>query len=263
MRCSVVRLPSNIMDINKGTVRLSIKSFQEKMNKLKRDLKEAEDKVSTYKQETLAARWREHNAKLKMKEMSEKISEVEDQIRKIESRIAYQNGRRKEIAEKYRENGRVANVLEGSTINVEEMMRELHDTQRRTAEVRKMNKGMQQVTATLEPKIEKAERREQKAVDRAFLISQKLTIHRHLAQKRPEGLPSPEEDFVPHSDQEAKIIGLKEKIKGAILRRREAEKKSRGLERKMQVMEEVLENYKRRNLQFQISKRELLSSNFY
>ena len=137
------------MDFHKGAVRSSIKSFQEKMNKLKRDLKETEDKVSTYKQETLAARWREHNAKLKMKEMSEKISEAEEQIRKIESRIAYQNGRRKEIAEKYRENGRVTNVLEGSTINVEEMMRNLHDTQKRTMEVRKMNKGMRQVMDVL------------------------------------------------------------------------------------------------------------------
>jgi len=240
-----------------------MKSFQEKMNKLKRDLKEAENKVNGFKKETLAARWREHEAKLKMKEMSEKISDTEEQIRKIESRIAYQNGRRKEIAEKYRENGRVTNVLEGSAIDVEEMMRKLHDTQEHTMEVRRMNKGMQKVVAILEPKIEKAERREQKALDRVFLISQKLTVHRYLAAKRPEGLPSPEEDFVPQSDQEARIVGLREKIKGAILRKREAEKKRYALERKMHVMEEALENYKRRNLQFQISKRELLSSNFY
>ncbi|XP_078383518.1 uncharacterized protein LOC144666037 [Oculina patagonica] len=251
------------MDIEKGTARFSIKSFQEKMNKLKRDLKETEEKVNTYKQETLAARWREHNAKHKMKEMSEKITEVEDQIKKIESKIAYQNGRRKEIAEKYRENGRVTNELEGSTINIEEMMRKLHDTQQRTIEVRRMNKGMKQVAEILEPKIEKAEKREQKAVDRAFLISQKLTVHRYLAAKRPEGLPAPEEDFVPHSDQEAKVLALREKIKGAILRKREAERKRSGLERKMQVMEDALENYKRRNQQFQISKRELMSSNFY
>ena len=251
------------MDIQKGTARFTIKSFQEKMNKIKHDLKETEDRTNTYKKETLAARWKEHHAKLKMKEMSEKMTETEDQIRKIEGRIAYQNGRRKEIAEKFRENGRVTNVLEGSAINIEEMMRKLHATQQRTADLRRMNKGMQQVIAILEPKIEKAEKREQKAHDRAFLISQKLTVHRYLAEKRPEGLQSPEEDFVPHSDQEAKIIGLREKIKGAILRRREAEKKRCALERKMQVMEEALENYRRRNLQFQVSKRELLSSNFY
>ena len=251
------------MDIQKGTARFSMKSFQEKMNKLKRDLKETENKVSEYKKETLSARWREHDAKLKMRETSEKISDTEEQIRKIESRIAYQNGRRKEIAEKFRENGRVKNVLEGSAINVEELMRKLHDAQQHTMEIRKMNNGLKKVVAILEPKIEKAERREQKAVDRAFLISQKLTVHRYLAEKRPEGFSSPEEDLIPQSDQETRIVDLREKIKAAILRRRQAEKKRYALERKMQVIEEALENYKRRNLQFQISKRELLSSNFY
>lgn len=256
-------MSSDVTDTLKGAAKFSIKSFQEKMNKLKRDLKETEDKTSMSKEETLAARWREHNAKHQMKAMSERISDIEEQTRKIESRIAYQNGRRKEIAEKYRENGRVTNVLEGSTVDIEEMMRKLHDTQQRTMEVRRMNKGMLQVVSLLEPKIEKAERREQKAIDRAFLISQKLTIHRYLAEKRPEGLPSPEEDFVPHSEQEAKIIGIRDKIRGAILRKREAEKKRSGLEKKMHVMQEALDNYKRRNQQFQISKRELLSSNFY
>lgn len=256
-------MSSVVKDAYKGTARSSIKSFQEKMNKLKSDLKETENKINQYKQETLAARWREHDAKLKMKEMSEKISETEEKIRKIEGRIDYQNGRRKEIAERYRENGRVATVFEESTINVEEMMRKLHESQQRTMELRKMNKGMMQVISILEPKIENAERREQKALDRAFLISQKLSVHRYLAAKRPEGMSSPEEDVVPQSEQEAKVISIREKIRGAVLRKREAEKKRYALERKMKVMEEALDNYKRRNLQFQISKRELLSSNFY
>lgn len=246
----------------KGTARNSIKSFQEKMIKLKSDLNETENKIKQHKQETLSARWREHEAKLQLKELSEKISEKEEKIRKIEDRIHYQNGRRKEIAEKYRENGRVANVLEESTINVEEMMRKLHESQQRVMELRKMNKGMSQVVAILEPKIEKAERREQKALNRAFLINQKLSVHRYLAAKRPEGMLSPEEELVPQSNQEAKVISIQEKIRGAILRRREAEKKRCTLERKIQVMEKALDNFKRRNLEFQISKRELLSSNF-
>lgn len=251
------------MDIQKGTARVTMKSFQEKMNKLKRDLKETEDKVNGFKKDTLAARWREHDAKLKMKEMSEKIFDTEEKISKTESRIAYLKGRRKEIAEKFRENGRAKNVLEESAIDVEELMRKLHNVQQHTMEVRKMNQGMQKVMAILEPKIEKAERREQKAVDRVFLISQKLTVHHYLADKRPEGFAAPEEDLIPQSDQESRIVGLREKIKSAILRRREAERKRYALERKMQVIEEALENYKRRNLQFQVSKRELLSSNFY
>ena len=73
---------------------------------------------------------------------------------------------------------------------------------------------------------------------------------------------SPEEELVPQSDQEAKVISIQEKIRGAILRRREAEKKRCTLERKIQVMEKALDNFKRRNLEFQTSKRELLSSNF-
>ena len=257
-------MASDLADSYKGAGRSSMKSFQEKMNKLKHQLKETEDTVNKYKEETLAARWREHDAKLKMKAMSERINETEEQIRKIEIRIAQQNNRRKEIAEKYRENGRVKEVWEGSNINIERMMHELHDAQQRTMEVKKMNKGLLKVVAVLEPKIENAERRAQKASDRAFFINQKLTVHRYLAEKRPEGLPQPDEEMkAPQSEQEAKIMSLREKIKGAILRKREAERKRCALQRKMDVMEQALENYKRRNLEFQVSKRELLSSNFY
>ena len=261
---SDIRMASDLADSYKGSGRASIKSFQEKMNKIKRELKETEDRINMCKEETLAARWREHDAKLQMRAMSEKINETEEQIRKIEDRITYHNDRRKEIAEKYRENGRVKNALEGSSVDIEQMMRELHDAQQHTMEVKKMNKGLLKVVAILEPKIEKAEQRAQRASDRAFLINQKLAVHRYLSEKRPEGLPAPDEEMkAPQSEQEAKIMSIREKIKGAILRRREAERKRGALERKMEVMEQALENYKRRNLEFQVSKRELMSSNFY
>lgn len=257
-------MASGPADSFKGALRSSMKSFQEKMNTLKAELRETEDKINKHKEETLAARWREHNAKLQMKAMSEKISEIEEQIRKTESRIDYQNGRRKEIAEKSRENGRVKNDLEGSSIDIEQKMRELQEAQKHTAEVRKMNKGLQKIVAILEPKIESAERREQKASDRAFLINQKLTVHRYLAEKRPEGLPEPDEEIkAPMSEQEAKIMSIREQIKGAVLRRRESERKRAALERKIEVTEQALGNYRRRILDFQVSKRELLSSNFY
>lgn len=257
-------MDSDLTDSYKGAVKSSMNSFKEKMNNLKCKLKEAEDRFSKCKEETLAARWKEHNAKLKMRAMSERISEIEEQIRKIESRITYHNDRRKEIAEKYRENGRVRNILEGSSIDIEQMMRELHDAQNHTIDVRRMNKGLQKVVAILEPKIESAERRAQKLQDRAFLLDQKIAVHRYLAEKRPEGLPVPDEETkAPLTEQEAKIISIREKIRGSILRRREAERKRCTLERKMEVMEQALENYRRRNLEFQVSKRELLSSNFY
>lgn len=260
----LVKMASNSADSYKGVGKSSMKSFQEKMNKLKHQLKETEDRVNKCKEETLAARWREHDAKLKMRAMSESINETEEKIRKIEIRISEQNDRRKEIAEKSRENFRVKEVLEGSDINIEQMMRELHDAQQHTMEVKKMNKGLLKVAAILEPKIESAERRAQKASDRAFLINQKLTVHRYLAERRPEGLAEPDQEIkAPLSEQEAKIMSLREKIKSAILRRREAERRRCLLQRKMDVLEQALANYKRRNLEFQVSKRELLSSNFY
>lgn len=247
-----------------GVGKSTMSSFREKMSKLKQEVRETEEKTKKCKEETLAARWREHNAKGQMKAMCERMSEIEEQIRKVEIRIDYQNARRKEVAEKSRENFRVRNDLEGSSINLKQMMRDLEEAQQHTLEVKKMNRGLQKVVAILEPKIEKAERQEQKASDRAFLISQKLTVHRYLAEKRPEGLPLPDEEMTaPMSDQEAKIMNIRGKIKGAVLRRREFEKKKVALERKMEVMQQAMDNYKRRILDFQVSKRELLSSNFY
>ena len=247
-----------------GVGKSTMSSFREKMSKLKQEVRETEEKTKKCKEETMAARWREHNAKVQMKAMSERMSEIEEQIRKVETRIDYQNARRKEVAEKSRENFRVRNDLEGSSINLKQMMRDLEEAQQHTLEVKKMNRGLQKVVAILESKIEKAERREQKALDRAFLTSQKLTVHRYLAEKRPEGLPLPDEEMkAPMSDQEAKIMNIRGKIKGAVLRRREFEKKKVALERKMEVMQQAMDNYKRRILDFQVSKRELLSSNFY
>lgn len=59
------------------------------MNKLKCELKEIEDKVSEFKKEILVVRWREYDVKFKMKEMFEKIFDIEEKIRKIESCIVY------------------------------------------------------------------------------------------------------------------------------------------------------------------------------
>ena len=56
-------------------------------------------------------RRREQSAKLKMRAMSERMMETEEQIRRVEVRIAQQNSRRNEIAEKLRENGRVKRSL--------------------------------------------------------------------------------------------------------------------------------------------------------
>ena len=257
-------MASYVQESYKEASKVSRKSFQEKMNKLKLGVKETEDKVKKYKEETLAVRRREQSAKLKMRAMSERMMETEEQIRRVEVRIAQQNSRRNEIAEKLRENGRVKEVWEGCKIDIEQKIQELHEAQQHTKEVQKMNKGLLKVQAILEVKIEKAERRAQKASDRAFVLSQKIAVHRYLAEKRPEGLPEPDEETkLPLSEQEAKVVNMREKIKSAILRQRDAERRKCTLEKKIDVIGQALENYKRRNLEFQISKRELLSSNFY
>ena len=243
-----------------NTFKLNIKSFKEKMNKLKRDIKETEDKISEFKQETLSARRREYVAKQKMKEIAENITDSEDKIRKIETRIAYQRSRSQEISEKYRENGRVTNTLESSDVDLEKTMRDLQETKQHTMEIRRMNKGLRKVIAAIEPKIEKAEQREEKAVNRSLFIRQKLAIHHYLATKTPEGFPLPEEDIHPQTHH---VLKMRAKIKGNIMRAIEAEKKIIAFEEKIKVMTKALENYRRRNLEFQVTKRELLSSNFY
>lgn len=267
-RCNLcfvlVKMPSDAYESYKEAGIASRKLFQEKMTKLKRELKETEEKLNKYKDETTAARWKEHNAKLKMRAMSEEMGEIEEKIRRIEDRIAQKNSRRKEIAEKYRENLRVKQVWEGFTSDIEQKMRELHEAQQHTMEVQRMNKGLSKVITVLEHKIEKAENRASKASDRAFVLRQKLAVHRHLTERRPERLAQPDEKtLAPMSEQEAKIMEMQKSLEDAVLRRREAEKKRCALQRKIDIMEQALQNYKRRNLEFQVSKRELLSSNFY
>lgn len=260
-RCNLcfvlVKMPWDAYESYKEAGIASRKLFQEKMTKLKRELKETEEKLNKYKDETTAARWKEHNAKLKMRAMSEEMGEIEEKIRRIEDRIAQKNSRRKEIAEKYRENLRVKQVWEGFTSDIEQKMRELHEAQQHTMEVQRMNKGLSKVITVLEHKIEKAENRASKASDRAFVLRQKLAVHRHLTERRPERLAQPDEKtLAPMSEQEAKIMEMQKSLKDAVLRRREAEKKRCALQRKIDIMEQALQNYKRRNLEFQVSKRD-------
>ena len=82
----------DLMNSYTGVGKSTMSSFREKMSKLKQEVRETEERAKKCKEETLAARWREHNAKVQVKAMSDRMSEIKEQIRKVETRIDYPNG---------------------------------------------------------------------------------------------------------------------------------------------------------------------------
>lgn len=244
---------------HKQVIKTGVESFRERAIVLQQELKECEEKRKRFLEDTKKAKVRYHKYKqeapgirLRMQEIDERMEKIERDL-KINKEKIYQTHRREQ------ENMNMMEKLKMPLPDMGELAKEIKTASQYAALMRQKKAGVQSKIEIMEDKIQRAERRREKAEDMSYTILQKLATHRHLlgnAEITCNYKPMNKGEYV------NKVNDMREKIRIAGIRRRRAEDAAGSLEKRIEVMDRALDNYERRISDFYKSKREIMGSKF-
>lgn len=244
---------------HKKVIKTGVESFREKAVVLQQELKECEEKRKQFLEDSKKAKVRYHKYKQEAPGIRLRIQEIDERMEKIERDLKinkekiYQTNRRKQ------ENVYMIEKLEMPMPDMGELAKEIQTASQYAALMRQKKAGVHSKIEILEDKIQRAERRREKAEDMSYTILQKLATHRHLL-----GNPEVTCNYKPMKQEAyiSKMNNAREKIRIAGIRRRRAEDVAGNLEKRIEVMDKALDNYERRISDFNKSKREIMGSKF-
>lgn len=242
---------------HKLVVTASIQSFKERATEIQKELKECEERKEQYARGIKSAKKRIYLGRQEGSRVRLRIEEVTEKIDKAERQLENARDRLYKAQRKTQDNLEVAKFLQAPQPNLEELVNSIHQANQYAALMRSKKAAASKKIEELDDKIEKAERRFQKADDFIYTIKQKLATHRHLM-----GNPEVSMNYKPMKQDEClvKVSALKEKLRLAVVRTRKAEQQTANLDKRLDVMENALDNYDRRISDFQQSKREIMGS---
>ncbi|KXJ27649.1 tropomyosin [Exaiptasia diaphana] len=247
--------------IERGGVRqvitASVGAFRVRIAELQKELKECEEEREKFLQGIKAARKRTYLSKqsssalrLRMEDVTVKIDRTERNLENAKDRLYRAN-------RKTQDNIEVLKSLEKPQPDLEELAETIHKANKFAALMRSKKAGAAKKIEELEDKIQRAERRFQKADDFIYTIQQKMATHRRLMDN-----PVVSTNYKPMKQDEyaEKVSALKEKIRLAAARTRKATNAAAHLDKRLEIMENAMDNYDRRISDFQQSKREIMGS---
>lgn len=238
-------------------VTASVEAFRERISEIQKELKECQAEREKFLHGIKAARKRAYFSKqkgsalrLKMEDATVKLDRVERNLENAKARLYSAN-------RKTQDNIEVTKSLQTPQPDLDELVQTIHKANQFAALMRSKKAAAAKRIEELEDKIERAERRYQKADDFIYTIQQKMATHRHLMDN-----PVVSTNYKPMKQDEyaEKVSALKEKIRLAAARTRKAENGAAHLDKRLELMENAIDNYDRRVRDFQQGKREIMGS---
>lgn len=242
---------------HKLVVTASVQSFKERAVELQKELEECEEKKAKCVEGIKHAKKRIYVAKQESSRLRLLIEDANEKIDKSERKLEDSKSRLYQANRKTQDNLESLKSLQRPQPNLEELAQSIHQANQYAALMRSKKAAAAKKIEELDEKIERAERRFQKADDFIYTIQQKLATHRHLM-----GNPEVSTNYKPMKQEEytQKVSTLKEKLRLAVVRLRKAEHQAAHLDKRLDVMENALNNYDRRISEFNQSKREIMGS---
>lgn len=242
---------------HKLVVTASVQSFKERAAELQKELEECEERKAKCVEGIKHAKKRIYLAKQESSRLRLQIEEINEWINKTERKLEDSKSRLFQANRKTQDNLEVAKFLQKPQPNLEDLVQSIHQANQYAALMRSKKAAAAKKIEELDDKIERAERRYQKADDFIYTIQQKLAAHRHLMAN-----PEVSTNYKPMKQDEysQKVSAIKEKIRLAVVRVRQAEHQAAHLDKRLDVMENAMDNYDRRISEFNQSKREIMGS---
>lgn len=236
----------------------SVESFRERIAVLQKELAECEEDHERFTKGIKEAKIRYVQARKTLKAKRLAIQDTIEKIDRIERNLDIAKHKLYKANRKLQENLETTRYLDQTSCpDLDELVQTIHKANKFAALMRGKKAQASQKVMELEEKIEKAERRYTKADDFIYTIKQKMSVHNRLMEN-----PAVSMNYKPMKEDEfaQKVSAIKEKIRLAAARTRLAENQKAHVEKRMEIIENALDNYDRRINDFHQGKREIMGS---